>query len=233
MSPKRLMRKKITPWFIALLCAISIHILILETSESLNWFDTPSSQPARFSLFLLQSTTTHQNVARSSNQEDKQNMIFNGLINPLLSADDFLKESLLIGTLKINALDTSDIDLENTKPNLLDLSNISLPSAENDREFTNIFSKELRDKITESQKIQKEYLKGQIKEVEYPITEGADGTRYVNIKGVCWRIPNQGSDEPWAIVASGCNGQTKSFNFELNISPSVFLGEDSPFSSGQ
>ena len=91
-----------------------------------------------------------------------------------------------------------------------------------------VFSPTLKKQIVSSQKTQKEYLKTQKKETRYPITEDADGTRYVNIKGVCWRMPKDNQKEEWTVVLSGCGGQTKTFLFELNIAPDI-LGADSPF----
>jgi hypothetical protein len=113
------------------------------------------------------------------------------------------------------------------------LSKISLSPDSTDDALDGVFSEELRDKIAVSKNAQQEYLKGQIKEISYPITKDSDGTRYVNIKGVCWRLPEPGSKESWVIVFAGCSGQTKSFHFELNITPSTLLGPESPFSIGR
>jgi hypothetical protein len=123
--------------------------------------------------------------------------------------------------------------LNTDKPDLLDLSKISLSPDSTDDALDGVFSEELRDKIAVSKNAQQEYLKGQIKEISYPITKDSDGTRYVNIKGVCWRLPEPGSKESWVIVFAGCSGQTKSFHFELNITPSTLLGPESPFSIGR
>ncbi|WP_156924902.1 hypothetical protein [Marinomonas ushuaiensis] len=219
--------------------------MIIKISESQYELDiTP--QTSNFSLLLLPDTTNNQILATPRTPVSQEDVVFNKATNTLPSVDDFLKESQLIIESDISSSDTflshtpnndltntSDEYLDNTKPNLLDLSNIKIQPDENKDILEGVFSKELRDKIAASQTAQQEYLKGQIKEIEYPITEGADGTRYVNIRGVCWRIPNPGSEEPWAVVVSGCNGQKKSFNFELNISPSMILGEDSPFSPDQ
>lgn len=126
-----------------------------------------------------------------------------------------------------------------TKPDLLNLSNISLLPDSNDETLNEVFSEELRNKIADSKKAQQDYLKGLTKEVDYPITQDADGTRYVNIKGVCWRLPPEGNTngEGWAIVFDGCGNQNKLFHFELNISPSILtnelLGPDSPFNLDQ
>ncbi|MCB5162909.1 hypothetical protein [Marinomonas algarum] len=135
------------------------------------------------------------------------------------------------------ALNSDEVNL--TKPDLLDLSNVSLAPNTQDAALTEVFSKELRDKIAESQEAQQNYSKGLNKEVDYPITEDADGTRYVNIKGVCWRLPPEenAKGEGWAIVFDGCGIENKLFHFELNISPTIFtnelLGPDSPFNIDQ
>ncbi|SBS26835.1 hypothetical protein MSP8887_00509 [Marinomonas spartinae] len=129
------------------------------------------------------------------------------------------------------------------KPELLDISKISLSPDADMQTTSKIFSKELRQKIEESKAAQREYLKGvdKSKNTNYPITEDADGTRYVNIKGVCWRMPKEDatddSKKGWAIVFDGCGIKSKLFHFELNISPSILtnelLGPDSPFNLEQ
>ena len=81
-----------------------------------------------------------------------------------------------------------------------------------------------------SKEAQAEYENAQVEEEVYAITEDSDGTRYVNIKGVCWRIPPPGSEEAWTIVYAGCSGQTKTFNLEINIGMDI-LGPDSPFAT--
>lgn len=134
---------------------------------------------------------------------------------------------------EIEASSPNEKPLNTDKPDLLDLSKISLSSDSSDDALEGVFSEELRDKIAVSKNAQQEYLKGQIKEISYPITKDSDGTRYVNIKGVCWRLPEPGSKEAWVIVFAGCSGQTKSFHFELNITPSTLLGPESPFSIGR
>ena len=117
------------------------------------------------------------------------------------------------------------------KPSLL---NVEIDDHENatNSATEKVFSPTLKEQITSSQKTQKEYLKAQTKETRYPITEDADGTRYVNIKGVCWRIPKDNQKEEWTVVLSGCGGQTQTFLFELNIAPDI-LGADSPFNLPQ
>ena len=132
----------------------------------------------------------------------------------------------------IEASNLNEKRLNTDKPDLLDLSKISLSPDSSDDALEGVFSEELRDKIAVSKNAQQEYLKGQVKEISYPITKDSDGTRYVNIKGVCWRLPEPGSKEAWVIVFAGCSGQTKSFHFELNITPSTLLGPESPFSIG-
>ncbi|QKK81682.1 hypothetical protein [Marinomonas primoryensis] len=134
---------------------------------------------------------------------------------------------------EVEASNLNEKLLNTDKPDLLDLSKISLSPDSSDDALEGVFSEELRDKIAVSKNAQQEYLKGQIKEISYPITKDSDGTRYVNIKGVCWRLPEPGSKEAWVIVFAGCSGQTKSFHFELNITPSTLLGPESPFSIGR
>lgn len=231
------MRKKIAPWAIALLFAISIHVLILETSDNQHWFDV-NPQVSNFKLFLLPEASTEPDAmsevfgeSTEKTQLLENNTTFDVLTSEAPSIEAFLQKSPSRREQDITPpINITDNTLKLPESSFLDLSNITLESNE-DGEWKGIFSKELRNKVTVSKEAQQEYLKGQIEKVEYPITKDADGTRYVNIKGVCWRIPNPDSKDPWAVVVAGCNGQTKLFNFELNISPSVLLGKDSPFSS--
>lgn len=197
------MRKKLIPPAIALLFAISIHMLALKVFENPPKHGMVTTTPSDLSLFLLPNTYLEK---ESADLEKPKTM---------------------------RSLESFSTYLKNSKPILLDLSSVTLQTHPEGDEVENIFSQELRNKIIQSQNTQQEYLKGQIKTVEYPITEGADGTRYINIQGACWRIPKPGSEEPWAFVVSGCSGQTKTFNFELNINPNLFLEKDSLFFIGQ
>ena len=74
---------------------------------------------------------------------------------------------------------------------------------------------------------------GVVKEHGYDITEDPDGTRYVNIKGVCWKLPEPGTYGEWQVVISGCSGQKDTFRFELNITTDILRSDmfhDLPFS---
>ncbi|WP_067212582.1 hypothetical protein [Marinomonas aquimarina] len=96
------------------------------------------------------------------------------------------------------------------------------------------FSPKFRQAIRQAKRVQDEYAKGIIEATEYPITEDADGTRYVNIKGICWKLPKPGSREEWQVVLSGCSGQKQTFRFELNITTDILqsdLFEDLHFGS--
>ncbi|MBM6551318.1 hypothetical protein [Marinomonas ostreistagni] len=95
------------------------------------------------------------------------------------------------------------------------------------------FSPNFRQALSEAKNLQAEYKKGVIQEHDYPITEDADGTRYVNIKGVCWKLPEPGSYGEWQVVLSGCSGQQHTFRFELNITTDILRSDmfnDLPFS---
>ena len=285
------MKNRIAPWMAALLCAIAIHILIIELSDSQNWFDI-DTQPSTFELFLLpaeQTAQTPQNnepteiEAPTQSEETKtvntqpaavlttetpqpDNAEQTETREPAETPETLVSEKPTGKELSernnefdpqevINNIDNEESLSENLfqagtqnssikpaqsigeKPELLDLSKVSLSPDVEDKALTSVFSEELRDKISESKKAQKDYLKGLTKEIDYPITKDADGTRYVNIKGVCWRLPREGSNEGWAIVFDGCGMKSKLFHFELNISPSIItnevLGPDSPFNFDQ
>lgn len=173
--------------------------------------------------------TTPNEVGQSNSSNTTQTDIFetNSVTSPIKEPGEI---SSLLTTTPTNGQTDHKMKQVIAKPDLLDLSDFSLSSETSNKSLKKVFSPTLQKQIEASQKAQKEYLKGQTKETEYPITVDADGTRYVNIKGVCWRIPKEGSTDEWAIVFSGCNGQTKTFHLELNISPSTLLGPDSPFS---
>ncbi|TDO96488.1 hypothetical protein [Marinomonas balearica] len=110
---------------------------------------------------------------------------------------------------------------------LLDIDEKHISLAEDQTEGLDIFSPNLRAAISQAEKDQSEYLKGQHSGTEYVITEDGDGTRYVDIHGVCWKIPELGSDEEWVIALEGCNKQKKAFHFELNITTDI-LSPESP-----
>jgi hypothetical protein len=95
--------------------------------------------------------------------------------------------------------------------------------------FNNVFSKEYKIALQDAIQEQKQYLKGFIKSKGYQITKDADGTRYVNIKGICWKMPPEGESGEWFIVPAGCNNQKESFHFEFGITPEM-LSPNSPFS---
>ena len=185
----------------------------------------PTESPAS----IVAKKPTGKELSERNNGFDPQEVINN------IDSEQALSESLS----QNNEQDSTpnSAPLGSDKPELLDLSKVSLSPDVDDAALTGVFSEELRDKIAESKKTQKDYLKGLTKEVDYPITKDADGTRYVNIKGVCWRLPKEGSNEGWAIVFDGCGVKSKLFHFELNISPSIItneiLGPDSPFNLDQ
>jgi hypothetical protein len=180
---------------------------------------------------LLQNTLEPNTLDSSSFNQNA--LPTNALPNESSSTLDTKTTSENLFGHEVEASNLNEKPLNTDKPDLLDLSKISLSPDSSDDALEGVFSEELRDKIAVSKNAQQEYLKGQIKEISYPITKDSDGTRYVNIKGVCWRLPEPGSKEAWVIVFAGCSGQTKSFHFELNITPSTLLGPESPFSIGR
>ncbi|BFM49403.1 hypothetical protein [Marinomonas sp. THO17] len=207
------MKKAILPLGIALSFAIGLHLLVLELSQPQLWL--PSNTPPKTTeLFLLKSASQSSlnNKAANSLQHDSPST---PLPDTQQGTDQNLSES-------------TDMDLSR-KPNLLKLDNMASTSKEDTILMPEVFSNKLREQIEQAKKDQQAYLKGQLKETEYQITEDADGTKYVNIEGVCWRIPEPGSEQAWAIVLAGCNGQTDTFHFEFNIDPRTFLGSDAIF----
>ncbi|MCZ2721794.1 hypothetical protein O1D97_09050 [Marinomonas sp. 15G1-11] len=103
------------------------------------------------------------------------------------------------------------------------------PEPKKEEEFSTVFSPIYKSALKDAIKEQKQYLKGFIKNKGYPITKDSDGTRYVNIKGICWKMPPEGESGEWFIVPAGCNNQKDAFHFEFGITPEM-LGPNSPFS---
>lgn len=238
------MKNKILPWSIALGCAIVLHILLLEWSAPASWLND-QADATRPELFILKKNAPSQpqtidsrpsKDSTSDEQDNASNDINNIPATDTSSTSDknVKLEAPSVPSSAFNhqtdlPIETSSqlVDNLNGKSPLLDLSSSS--SSEDNGEAEAIFSPSLRAKIEKAKQDQEAYLKGQQKETAYPITQDADGTKYVNIEGVCWRIPEPGSDEAWAIVFAGCNGQKETFHFELNIAPSTFLGPDGAF----
>lgn len=125
-----------------------------------------------------------------------------------------VKASTLSQSLENTQIDSFSEGLEST-------------SSANKETLAHIFSSKTKKQLTQAEEAQTQYEAAQTEEISYAITEDSDGTRYVNIKGICWRIPPPGTEEAWTIVYAGCSGQTKTFNIEINIGMDI-LGPDSP-----
>lgn len=119
---------------------------------------------------------------------------------------------------------TSESDSNWKSNSLLDIGQVKLERPKIDPS-KDPFSPKFRQAIRQAIRVQDEYSKGIVEETEYPITEDADGTRYVNIKGICWKLPEPGSGEEWQIVLSGCAGQKDTFRFELNITTDILRSD--------
>ena len=234
------MKKTILPLAIALSCAIGLHLIVLELSQPQTWL--PSGAPQETTeLFILKPTTPADNPPSASQQKTT----LQGLspdntahISQQTKASDATEKSADAASqnfffnhqqeMEQETSELAEFDL-NSKPNLLQWEDKNADMEATTELAPEVFSKKLREQIEQAKQDQQAYLKGQLKETEYQITEDADGTKYVNIEGVCWRIPEPGSEQAWAIVFAGCNGQTETFHFELNIAPSTFLGPDAIF----
>ncbi|REG83023.1 hypothetical protein [Marinomonas pollencensis] len=238
-------KRNIPSWTIALATALGLHfvvIFLLNTYGNFEIFEKHNS-PSKHELevtFIEQPSLPNQKeqqqldpashstmtASTPAPQEERPDNTATNNKTPSTSTPPPLAES-------IKAPDQGVTGDVSTKASLLDLSHFSLSPNVESKATQKIFSAELQKKIAASKQAQKEYLKGTQQETNYPITEDADGTRYVNIKGVCWRIPKDSSKDSWAIVFDGCGLKDKSFHFELNISPSMLtnelLGPDSPF----
>ncbi len=209
-------------------CAIVLHLLLLEWSASASWLQdqTNTIHPKLFILKKdesLQSLTPTNRAQQTFTNDEQKNSLSN--FNNTSSDKTVIIDKTDLSTEALPNV----IDDFTSKPPLLELSDAFISSDQDNSEAEAVFSATLRAKIEKAKQDQEAYLKGQQKETAYPITEDADGTKYVNIEGVCWRIPEPGSEEAWAIVFAGCNGQKETFHFELNIAPSIFLGPDAAF----
>ncbi|MFD1384157.1 hypothetical protein ACFQ45_12305 [Rhodanobacter aciditrophus] len=124
----------------------------------------------------------------------------------------------------ISEPDTTTADTDLKAKSLLDIG-----SAQTWQDKADIkgqpFSKKLRDQIKQAEREQTRYEKGIVEQKHYDITEDADGTKYVNINGICWKMPEPGAEEEWKVVLSGCSGQKRSFRFELNITTDLLTPE--------
>ena len=130
----------------------------------------------------------------------------------------------------INLEDISEPnDVITTNPNFKSKSLLDIGNAQawQDKADTKgqPFSKTLRNQIQQSEREQTRYERGIVEPKHYDITEDADGTKYVNINGVCWKMPEPGAEEEWQVVLSGCSGQKRSFRFELNITTDLLTPE--------
>ena len=240
----------------ALMFALAIHILVIAIANYQGWFtastETKAIQQPELDITIIapKSRINHNEPAEPEIIDDKKTPLTSDSVQQtkaptfkqsetnetphsqektdknLIHHDTSqpLQNSVLI--------EKPDSDVT-TKESLLDLSKISISPDIDEAIIERVFSKELQKKIEVSKQVQKTYLKGVKEKINFPITIDADGTRYVNIKGVCWRLPKEGSNDSWAIVFDGCGLKDKAFHFELNINPSILthelLGPDSPF----
>lgn len=214
--------------------------MVLELSQPQTWL--PSSTPQETTeLFILKPTIPADNPPSAAQQKTTTQEISpdhtahisqqNEAFDATEKSADAASQNFFFNHHQEMEQETSELaefDL-NSKPNLLQLEDKNADMEATTELAPEVFSKKLREQIEQAKQDQQAYLKGQLKETEYQITEDADGTKYVNIEGVCWRIPEPGSEQAWAIVFAGCNGQTETFHFELNIAPSTFLGPDAIF----
>ena len=130
------MSKKITPWVIALACAILFHLLILKLSAEQKWFDTESKN-SNFELLLLPKETTLSSeesilpFTSSVEGDPAKNTLHNDIVSPSDGAQELNNayfNASMESTLFSN--ETSYEEIQIAKPDLLDLSKISLDSDE-------------------------------------------------------------------------------------------------------
>ncbi|MEL0614907.1 hypothetical protein [Marinomonas arenicola] len=253
----------IPTWVIALVSALALHIIIITLLNLYGGFalwqakETPAQQQLEVTFVHKPNQTSDETTQKNTSVSDETAKETAPTVpttssnpnatdkvtgeNPAPNRPHINSEGNITAQVAPSADDVKtdqDVDTEktgdiSTKSSLLDLSHFSLSPAADSNATREIFSAELQKKIAASKQAQKDYLKGTKREISYPITEDADGTRYVNIKGVCWRMPKDPSKDSWAIVFDGCGLKDKSFHFELNISPSMLtnelLGPESPF----
>lgn len=233
-------------WSLAITVALLIHALLfffLGTPQWLTDMVKPAKQSATLQIRIQQTPvqTTKSSTFKPTIQKEAPDNGISDIATPVTPNEKTRAKQAPIPETEPNhqtASESEQIHKAITeKSPLLDLSKIKLSPDKVPEEANKIFSKELIQKIEASKLAQQEYLKGVKKQTHYPITVDADGTRYVNIKGVCWKMPKEGGKDAWAIVFDGCGIKEKAFHFELNISPSLIsnelLGPDSPFTMGK
>ena len=149
--------------------------------------------------------------------------------NTATEAPHDINTKRLSDTFNIIGQEQNNKTLDNTTQGSSALDSSNLGNAKD--MFNRVFSPTTKHALEQAVQDQKDYLAGRISSTPYPITKDADGTRYVDIKGVCWKMPPEGESGEWFIVYSGCSGQKKSFHIEFGITPDMF-GSESPLTQG-
>ncbi|MFT2112189.1 hypothetical protein [Marinomonas sp. 2405UD68-3] len=171
----------------------------------------------------IEKNKTHNGSLLTNNKQEKNHSDKNPLLN---------QEKPLQATIDDELSDATPIT-KNTLSDTFDIINqdlLTTPlSASEDNDFEDVFSPAFKAALAEAVQEQQKYLNGYIKDDGYQITKDSDGTRYVNIKGICWKIPPEGESGEWFIVPAGCNNQEDTFHFEFGFTPEM-LNPNSPFS---
>lgn len=240
------MKYLLKPWLMALLIAVLLHGAFFAWYEDRHWFTfSPLPQHSRLRVSLLaDSEATHTKETTPAQEADatvSQDMTepqdmaaptveaippsppVNKSVSPPVKPLNDASSTTNGGLQPVPKQTISGKDWKQNS--LLDIGKTRLSEQAAVDPNKDAFSAQLRQALAEAKRVQKEYLKGVVKPTRYPITEDADGTQYVNIKGVCWKLPEPGSEEAWQIVLSGCSGQTDVFHFELHITTDLLTPE--------
>lgn len=252
------MRRFVKPWLFALIVALVLHGIFFAWFKDRHWgVSVDQDKSAHLNVSLLPKTNTDKSDQKSdeaatvganeSNAENESNAAkpdsasivgSKGSTETPSSTASEVRQSNTpsqqrnVSLAEIDQLQ-QDLDLapDNWKQgSLLDIGSTSTQEKIDTAKAA--FSPAFRKALSEAKSVQAAYAKGIVEHEDYPITEDADGTRYVNIKGVCWKLPEPGTYGEWQVVLSGCSGQKDTFRFELNITTDILRSdvfEDLPF----
>ncbi|RDL42691.1 hypothetical protein DN730_18475 [Marinomonas piezotolerans] len=185
-------------------------------------------EPATIKPATEEDTTSPQNATEEESAtaptSTPQATVDNNQNQPPVTLDDIQQADTLPEESALDSYSIAPPADDWKQSSLLDIGDKPYDSEKADPTI-DAFSPTFRAQLKQAIKDQKAYKKGLVKPKTYDITEDADGTKYVNINGVCWKLPDPDSEEEWQVVLSGCAGQKDTFRFELNISTDLLTPE--------
>lgn len=236
------MKRLLKPWVVALIAALGLHAALFVGFKDRHW-GTETSEPTHLQVSILAAEESAQLTPESESEPAtiKQDPIELSQITEPPSQTEPLKAPATpvaeaahvpVPTAQprftlsdiVDATEAVTSTPDWKANSLLDIGAATAKKPTLDP-TKDAFSPKFRQALGQAKQVQKEYEKGVVEDQKYPITEDADGTRYVNIKGICWKLPEPGSNEEWQVVLSGCSGQKDTFRFELNITTDLLRSD--------